>query len=108
MVFDGLLFAVLGLLGVCLLLLWTVTSHHAAAKNFNLLWALPTHFIAVLAFSRQPGWLKNYFLIVASLCVLLLIAWPVLPQKLHYSLIPFVIAIGVRAFTQYRVRRQAG
>lgn len=108
MFFDGFLFSVLGVLGVALFLLWTATSHHASAKNFNLLWALPTHLVAVVAFSRQPKWLTIYFLAVACLCVLLLLAWPVLPQKLHYALIPFVIAIGIRAFTQYRIRRQAG
>lgn len=104
--FDGFLFTVLGLLGIALLLLWTATNHQAAAKNFNLLWALPTHLVAVLAFFRQPKWLKTYFLFVMVLCVILLISWPALPQKLHYSLIPLVLAIGVRSFTQYKIRQQ--
>lgn len=106
--FDGFLFTVLGLLGIALLLLWTATNHQAAAKNFNLLWALPTHLVAVLAFFRQPKWLKTYFLFVMVLCVILLISWPVLPQKLHYSVIPLVLAIGVRSFTQYKIRQQEG
>jgi hypothetical protein len=103
--FDRFLFTVLGLLGICLLLLWIATSHQAAAKNFNLLWALPTHLIAVVALRRKGQWLKKYFLGVTVLCVLLLLTWAVLPQKLHYSLIPFVMAIGFRAFTQYKVRK---
>ena len=103
--FDGFLFTILGLLGICLLLLWIATSHQAAAKNFNLLWALPTHLIAVMALARRPQWLEKYFLGVAILCVLLLLAWAVLPQKLHYSLLPFVMAIGIRAFTQYKIRK---
>ena len=107
MAFDAVLFSTLGFLGMALLLLWTATSHHAAAKNFNLLWALPTHIVAVFAFIGQPKWLRSYFLLVALLTGLLLITWPLLPQKLHYALIPFVIAIGVRSFTQYRLRRQA-
>ena len=107
MKFDGFLFGVLGVLGVCLVLLWTATNHQAAAKNFNLLWALPTHLIAVIAFARQPKWLQTYFLIVVALCGLLLVTWAVLPQKLHYSLIPLVIAIGLRAFTQFAVRKGA-
>lgn len=106
MIFDGSFFGLLGFLGVCLVLLWTATSHQAAAKNFNLLWALPTHLVAIIAFFRQPKWLKPYFLGVAILAGLLLIAWPLLPQKLHYSLIPLVMAIGLRAFTQFFVRRQ--
>jgi hypothetical protein len=103
---DVILFTVLGLLGVLLLLLWIATDHQAAAKNFNLLWALPTHLIAVFAFIKNPKWLKNYFLGVAILCVALLLAWPILPQKLHYALIPFIMAIALRAFTQYQIRKQ--
>lgn len=108
MVFDASLFSVLGFLGVCLVLLWTATSHQAAAKNFNLLWALPTHVVAVIAFIRQPKWLQNYFLAVTVVCGLLLILWPLLPQKLNYSLLPLVLGIGLRAFTQFFVRRRAG
>lgn len=107
MVFDGFLFFVLGFLGLCLVLLWTATNHQAAAQNFNLLWALPTHLIAVIAFARQARWLQPYFLGIAILSALLLVAWPLLPQKLHYSLIPFVLAIGLRAFAQFFVRRRA-
>ena len=107
MIFDGVLFSILGFLGIALLLLWTATSHHAAARNFNLLWALPTHVVAVFALMRQPAWLRTYFLTVAVLCALLLVTWPALPQKLHYALVPFVLAIGIRSFVQYRIRRQA-
>ena len=106
MAFDAVLFGALGFLGICLLLLWTATSHQAAAKNFNLFWALPTHALAVIAFFQQPRWLKVYFLAVAVLTVLLLITWPLLPQKLNYSLLPFVMAIALRAFTQFFVRRR--
>jgi hypothetical protein len=106
--FDAILFGILGFLGICLLLLWTATSHHATAKNFNLLWALPTHLIAVIAFIKEPRWLAGYFLFVAILTGVLLFSWPVLPQKLHYALVPLAVAIGVRAFTQYKIRKQAG
>lgn len=105
MAFDGALFGVLGFLGVALGLLWFATNHHAAEKNLNLLWALPTHLVAIIAFVRQPKWLEKYFLAVAVLYLLLLITWPFLPQKLHYSLIPLVAAAGLRAFVQSRIRR---
>jgi hypothetical protein len=102
---DVTLFAVVGFLGLLLLLLWLATDHKAAAKNFNLLWALPTHLIAAFAFIKNPRWLEKYFLVIAILSVLLLMSWAVLPQKLHYSLIPFVMAIGLRSYTQYWIRR---
>ncbi len=105
-VFDTALFGILGILGIALLLLWTATNHQAAARNLNLLWALPTHIVAVFAFIRQPSWLKKYFLAVAILTALLVISWSLLPQKLNYFLIPFVMAGGVRAYTQFSVRKQ--
>lgn len=106
--FDGVLFAVVGFVGILLTLLWVATSHDASAKNMNLIWALPTHLVAVIAFVHQPKWLERYFLIVTILAVLLLVGWPFLPQKLHYSLIPFVSAIGVRAYVEYRIRKRGG
>ncbi len=104
MYFDGIVFAITGVVGLLLLFLWVFTNHQASAKNFNLLWALPTHIIAVIAFIRQPRWLVKYFLAVACITAALLIAWPLLPQKLHYALIPFVTTLGLRAYTQYKLR----
>jgi hypothetical protein len=102
--FDAILFGVTGAVGLLLLVLWFATDHKAAATNFNLLWALPTHLIATVAFYKSPTWLKSYFLIVGIIAVLTLVLWRVLPQDLNVFLIPFVIALGVRAFTQYRLR----
>ncbi len=101
--FDAILFGVIGLVGILLFLLWVATDHKAAANNFNLLWALPTHLIAVIAFYKSPKWLKRYFLITAVIAALTLILWPVLPQKLNYSLVPLVMALCLRALTQYRL-----
>ncbi len=102
--FDATLFGVAGLVGLLLFLLWVATNHKAAANNFNLLWALPTHLMVVVAFYKSPKWLKQYFFITAVICVLTLLVWPLLPQKLNYTLVPLVMALGLRAFTQYRLR----
>jgi hypothetical protein len=104
---DIILFSIVGLLGVLLFLLWVATDHNAAAKNLNLLWALPTHLVIVFALGKGSKWIEKYFLIVAVISVLLLTTWPFLPQKLHYSLIPVVMALGLRSFTQYLIRKQA-
>jgi hypothetical protein len=104
---DTILFTLVGVVGLVLLLLWVATDHKAAAKNFNLLWALPTHLVAVIALIKNPKWLEKYFLAVAVISILLLVGWPFLPQKMHYALIPLVMALGLRAFTQYLIRRQA-
>jgi hypothetical protein len=97
--FDVIFFSVIGLLGISLLMLWTMTDHNAAAKNFNLLWAVPTHFIAGLALIRKqkPTWLTKYFMGTAILCALLLGSWYLLPQALNVFLIPLVGMILLRA-----------
>lgn len=102
--FDLMLFAVTGSIGLLLFVLWLFTDHNAAAKNFNILWALPTHLIAVFAFIKNPNWLKNYFGVTLIICVLLIVTWPVLPQRLHYALIPIVVTLAMRSYTQYKLR----
>jgi hypothetical protein len=105
--FDVTLFGITGLIGILLLFLWVATDHKAAAKNFNLLWALPTNLIAVIAFYRNPKWLEKYFFGVAVLSALLLITWAWLPQQLNQFLIPFVIVIMIRSFVQSRLRKNS-
>ena len=102
--FDVTLFGVTGLAGLLLTLLWVATNHKAAANNFNLLWALPTHIVAVLAFYKKPKWLKKYFLITSLIAMLTLVLWQVLPQKLNYTLIPLVMALCMRALVQSKLR----
>ncbi len=102
--FDVVLFGTTGLLGILLLLLWTATDHKAAANNFNLLWALPTH-ILVLGIVRKKlaAFYSKYFMVVAALCVLMLTGWALLPQQLNVFLVPVVAAIGIRAFVASRL-----
>jgi len=96
---DVVLFFGVGVIGVLLLILWTLTDHHAAAKNFNLLWAVPTHAViaVILIRKRRPNWIKKYFLVTAILTVGLLGFWYVLPQALNVFLIPVVGIILLRA-----------
>lgn len=96
--FDVTLFSVVGLIGVLLFMLWTMTDHKAAANNFNLLWALPTHVVAALTLLKKerPQWLKKYFLATTILTALLLGAWYLLPQMLNVFLIPIVGVILLR------------
>ncbi|WP_461490375.1 Lnb N-terminal periplasmic domain-containing protein [Pontibacter sp. HJ8] len=97
--FDVFFFLITGLLGILLFLLWTATDHQAAANNFNLLWALPTHVLAAvyLGRSRLPGWLPTYMLVTAVLAGILLLLWFVWPQQLHTAVFPIALALGLRA-----------
>jgi hypothetical protein len=102
--FDRMLFGVTGSLGIVLLLLWTATDHAAAAWNFNLLWALPTHVLVAFAPTKTSKWVTLYYQFTALLLLLLLLCWAWLPQQLHFSLIPFVAALMVRAWAQIKLR----
>ncbi len=102
--FDMLLFGAVGLVGLLLLLLWTATDHAAAAKNFNLLWALPTHlFVFVIYREKSSQFLKKYFLRVAVLMLVLLAGWFIMPQELNIFLLPFVGTLLCRAFVISRL-----
>ena len=102
--FDIFLFGATGLIGMLLIFLWFFTNHQAAAKNFNLLWAFPLHFVAAIVMRRSRRWLTHYFLFTTILIAITLLSWPILPQMLHYALIPFVVALGLRAFVQFYLR----
>ena len=102
--FDVILFGIIGLAGLLLFCLWFLTDHNAAARNMNLLWALPTHLVVVFAFIKNPKWLTKYFLVVSIITALLLGFWFLLPQKLNIALVPLVVAILARNFTQFKIR----
>ncbi len=103
--FDAVLFSVVGLAGVLLVLLWTATDHQAAAKNLNLLWAVPFHVVAaVLLFSpRFYTFVAGYFMITGILSWFTLLLWFFLPQELNVFLIPFNIVLGIRGYTISRL-----
>lgn len=96
---DVILYGVTGLLGVGLLLLWLATDH-LSAYNYNLIWAMPFHLIALvllLGRNRSMG-LRYYFIIFGWSQVLLLVFRELLPQQLHVALIPLVLALALRSF----------
>jgi hypothetical protein len=104
--FDMILFGATGFIGVVLILLWFFTDHKAAANNFNLLWAIPTHVVVVFLIRKKIVWLKSYFLTIAVLEALLLVTWVGLPQQLNTSLIPLAGAVLARSVVQYYLRSQ--
>ncbi len=69
---DSFLLYITGLLGILLIFMWWGTDHRMTKDNFNLLWALPTNFIAVLFLWRNPSWLGKYFYFAFAKTALLL------------------------------------
>lgn len=101
---DIFLFTGIGLVGLLLTLLWLATDHNAAAKNMNILWALPTHLVAglMLVKKEKTTLLKNYFLFTCVLGILLVLSWGFLPQQMHMALIPIVLLLSVRGYYNYK------
>ncbi len=102
-VLDGLLFFIIGLLGILLLFMWFGTDHSMTKTNYNLLWAWPTHFFAAFFLSGKKSWMKKYFLVTATGTILVLLSWFFLPQQLNTALIPLVILLGWRSWRRFRV-----
>lgn len=97
-VMDGILFGVVGLIGFLLLFMWFGTDHAMCRNNWNLAWAWPTHLLMGFFVMSKKAWVKNYFLLVAFLSVILLLGWFFLPQALNPALLPVVALLGFRAF----------
>ncbi len=93
------LFFITGFLGVFLSLLWLATNHAAAANNLNILWAFPVHIVLafmLLKTGNRP-FVVWYFRVTAIVMAMLLSGWNWLPQMLHFSLIPVVMLLALRA-----------
>jgi hypothetical protein len=87
-----------GAIGILILFMWFGTDHQACRNNFNLLWALPTHFIAAFLLFSKKGWIKNYFRFVFFLNILLLLVWFFLPQQMNIAFLPIVAILCFRSF----------
>ena len=99
--FDGIFFFLTGALGILLILMWTCTDHSMCKNNFNLLWALPTHFIAAFFVNSKKNWVKKYFAFTAIAGIILLLAWFFLPQQMNNGLIPIVLLLLYRSANKY-------
>lgn len=105
-VFDFILFFSAGSLGLLLLFMWFGTDHPECKDNFNLVWALPFHFIIVFFIFGKWSWFQYYFLINSVLLLLLLICWKWLPQEMNNALLPVVCLFLLRSVARYRRLRQ--
>jgi hypothetical protein len=95
---DSLLLYITGLAGFLLLFMWFGTEHRLCSYNYNLLWALPTHFIAAFFIWNRPVWVKKYFRLAGFLQIGLLLGWLFLPQHLNIALVPVVLIMAYRCF----------
>ncbi|MBO6576719.1 MAG: DUF4105 domain-containing protein [Rhodothermales bacterium] len=91
---DRWLLAALGVLGLFLLYMGTMTAHQVTESNFNMLWAVPAHIVAAVVLHRLSNRLAaGYLLLSAALAALSLTGGFLLPQPLPEALVPIVIAL---------------
>jgi hypothetical protein len=98
---TGLDFTILfftGALGVLFIFMWFGTDHIMTKNNYNILWALPTNFIAAFFIKSKQQFIRNYFVFLACFLSLILICWNFLPQQLNVSLIPIILSLIVRLY----------
>ena len=101
LVFDVILFFVIGIVGIILVLAWFATDHTMTKNNYNLLWALPTHILAPFFIFFKSKISKYYFGFTSLISSLLIFSWLFLPQELNTALLPIVMIILVRAYMHY-------
>ena len=107
LVFDITLFSVLGLLGILMAYLWIARIDDVCRNNMNILWAVPTHLIAVFFIRKKAGWIKYYFLGTAIVAAVLLIGFPFWWQRMNIAVLPLLILIIFRSFMIYLNRKHA-
>ena len=95
---DGLLFFVVGLLGVLLVFMWFGTDHIMTKNNYNLLWAWPLNAVAAFYIHSKKKWVKIYYLVYAIFNIILIASWFMLPQLMNPALIPIIGILIFRSF----------
>lgn len=95
---DISLFAITGIIGVLVLLLWFATDHTATQHNYNLLWACALNIIIIgQLFKRKPSkWFIKYIKFLIILLCLLTLHWLIGVEVFAIGLIPFLIALFFR------------
>lgn len=94
-----------GAVGILVFFLWFISDHMGTVNNLNILWAWPTHWLALplLGIARFR---RYYWLFYGGILILTLITFPVLPQMLHLAVLPLIIAGIFRAFINWRLPLQ--
>lgn len=93
---DSFLLYITGLLGILLLFMWWATDHTVCKYNYNLMWALPTNFIAAFFIWKPRKWLRIYFGIAFFVTAVLIGGWFWLPQQFNIAILPFSLLLLYR------------
>jgi len=95
-ILDSFLFFMTGLLGILLLVMWTMTDHTVCKNNWNIMWAIPTNIIVAFLNQKIRSWLPKYFLLCFIVSIVLVGGWFWLPQSFNIALLPLVLLLTYR------------
>jgi hypothetical protein len=107
LIFDIVFFSLLGLLGILMAAMWLGRVDDVCRNNMNILWALPTHIVAVFFIRKKNYRVTNYFLFAAVVAVILVVGFPWWPQKMNPAVVPVLGIIILRGFHIYQIRKHA-
>lgn len=97
------LFAVNGIAGFIILLLWFATDHSATALNFNCLWLFPMHLFAAFSLlkkGRIATWVQLYTKISLIALVIVVVLWALSIQQFNWV---NTILMSIFALRYYRI-----
>jgi hypothetical protein len=97
-VFDSLFFLCIGVFGLLTVTLWVIRVDTVCRNNFNVLWALPTHFLVAFVVYLKRKWLQQYFRIVFVLTALFTLCWFFIPQQINVAVLPLLGIILLRSY----------
>jgi hypothetical protein len=97
-VFDSIFFLFIGFVGILIITLWTIRVDTVCRNNFNLAWALPTHFFVAFVVWLKRKWLQQYFRAVFALTLLFGISWLFIPQQINMAVLPILGIILLRSY----------
>ena len=97
-VFDSIFFLFIGFVGIMIVTLWAIRVDTVCRNNFNLAWALPTHFFIAFVVWLKRKWLQQYFRVVFVLTLLFGISWVFIPQQINMAVLPILGIILLRSY----------
>ncbi len=97
-VFDAVFFLLIGFFGVVIVTLWAIRVDDVCRNNYNLGWALPTHFFMAFVVYLKRKWIQQYFRVVFVLTLLFAVCWLFfIPQKINMAVLPLLGIVLVRS-----------
>ncbi len=104
---DGLLYTVLGLIGIVVFYLSFFSAHPLVAGNYNLLWLNPVHLLFALSLlSKKLRRPLYYYQVANAFAVVFAIAgYLILPQEFNVAFLPIMLLILMRSLFYIRSQR---